>query len=628
MTNGYLGKIARINLSTGKIRIEEPDDNFYRTYMGGKGIISYYLLKELKIDIDPFSPENKLIFATGVMTGTPVSGMPRFAVGAKSPLTDGYGQSEAGGFFGPELKKAGYDALIIEGKAAKPVYIYVSNDGIGIKDAKSIWGKETGQVQEIIRQEIGHKNVRIAQIGPAGERLIRYACILNELKHANGRNGLGAVMGSKNLKAIAVRGKNKIPFANEQKIQEISKKFLNMYMDHPMSRGLYELGTPGGVTGLNAGGILPTNNFNYGEFENAEKIGGEVLAETILKSRLGCYACAIRCKRAVEINRPDFTVNPKYGGPEYETLGAFGSLCGNDDLEIIAKANEICNRFGIDTISTGASIAFAMECYENGLINNNDTDGLELTFGNKQVILPMIKKIIMREGIGDILAEGTQRASLNLGMQSQQYLMTVKNQELAIHDPRGKTGVGIGYALCETGADHMVIAHDPLFAKDGITFDSIAELGIIEPIDALDISWKKVRAYYYLQQWWSFFNMAGICDFGPAPRGSMPIKDVVEILRAATGWDTSLFEIMKAGERSTNMARMFNIKKGFSKKDDDIPERLYTPLKNGRLEGTGIDKKEFNHALSMYYEMAGWDENGIPKASKLYELNLGWLVDE
>ena len=626
MSYGYTGKIIRINLTTEMIIIEEPDDIFYRTYIGGKGFVSYYLLKELPPDVDALSPSNKLIFATGILTGIPVAAMPRFAVGAKSPLTGGYGQSESGGFWGPELKKAGYDGIIIEGKASKPVYININNEKIEIKDASNIWGKDTGDAQDIIRKELGDNRVRVAQIGPGGEKLVRYACIVNELKHANGRNGLGAVMGSKNLKAIAVKGTRKIQVSNPDKVNEISRRYLDMYMDHPLSYGLYALGTSGSVTSLNEMGILPTRNFTDGEFEGAKKISGLTMNDTILKNREGCYACAIRCKRAVEVNNDKFKVDKRFGGPEYETIGAFGSLCSMDNLESIAKAHELCNRYAIDTISTGVTIAFVIECYESGILTKDDIDGIEACYGNDDAILKLIEKIGKRDGIGDLLAEGSLRASKIIGKNCEEFVLTVKGQELPLHDPRGKIGVGIGYAISETGADHMLSPHDSLFSQDDIIFRSISKLGILEPIDVMDMSWKKIRLYTYMQILFSYYNSAGICDFGPAPRGSMPLEDLIELIKAVTGWDTSLWEIMKAGERATNMSRLFNIREGFTKKDDVLPNRLHQPLGNGSLKGSYINKDEFNKAISIYYEIMGWDDEGIPKNGKLYELNLGEFV--
>jgi len=623
MPLGYTGKILRIDLSDGNIKEENIDQVFMRKYFGGKGFIGYYLLKEVHPDVDPLSPDNKLIFATGVMTGLPVSGMCRYAVGAKSPLTGGYGQAEAGGWWGPELKMAGYDGLIIEGKAEKPVYIYIKDGDVQIKDASHLWGRTTDQAQKLIREENGDDRIRIAQIGPAGENLVSYACIVNELKHANGRTGMGAVMGSKNLKAIAVRGTQKLQFKDKEKILDIARWFSGYFKKNPLTYGLYNWGTSGGLMNFNKSGILPTRNFREGSFEGAEKIWGKTMAETILKKREGCYACAIRCKRVVEVDREDLKVDPELGGPEYETIASFGSLCGIDDLGLISKANELCNKYTLDTISTGMVIAFAMECYENGIITEQDTGGLKLSFGNKDVVLKLIEMIAKRQGIGDILALGSKRAAEKIGKGAEQYVLTVKNQELPMHEPRGKYGVGLAYALSDTGADHMQAAHDTLFTEEGEVLDSIKPLGILEPMDPFDITEKKVRDFMYLQFLWSFYNMAGICDFAPVPRGSMPLEKVVDLMRAATGWNVSLWEMLKAGERGLTMSRLYNIRCGLGAGEDRLPSRLHQALEGGTLKGQKIPEEEFMQAIKTYYAMMGWDkETGIPTKEKLAELGI------
>lgn len=624
---GYLGNIARVNLSTGKVTVEHPDDIFYRRYIGGKGVIAYYLLREVAPRTDPLGPDNKVIFATGPMTGLPVPTMPRFAVGAKSPLTGGYGQSEAGGFWGPELKKAGFDALIIEGRAAQPVYLFVHDGAVDIHDARHLWGRDTGEAQDMIRRELDDEQVRVAQIGPAGEKLVRYACILNDLHYANGRGGLGAVLGSKNLRAVAVRGTKAIPFADMQAITAIARKFNTKYVKQPMSRDLYDMGTSATVSGLNAGGILPTRNFTAGEFAGAAHINGEAMHHSIVQGREGCYACSVRCKRVVEVNRPDLHVDRRYGGPEYETLASFGSLCEVADLATIAKANELCNRYGLDTISTGSAIAFAMDCTAAGILRREDCDGLDISFGNSAVILPLLEKIARREGIGDVLAEGAARAAVKLGHGAERLTMTVKGQDLGMHDGRGKIGVALGYAVASHGADHMVAAHDPMYAQAGPLLDSIAPLGILEPLPPRELTPAKVRAFAYLQQWWNFANMAVLCMFGPVPRGDMPVADVVRLLQAATGWNAGLWEMMKASERTLNMARVFNMRAGFTAADDTLPEKLFAPLANGHLAGTGIDRGEFAAAVQLYYAMRGWNANGVPSAAKLHELELSWLVE-
>ena len=382
MPDGYNGKIVRVDLTSGTVKVEEPGEIVYRTYLGGGGLASYYLLRELKPGIDPLSADNILIFASSVISGAPIAGMVRYTVAAKSPLTGAYGEAEAGGFWGPELKFAGFDAVIITGKAEKPCYLWIHDGEVEIRSAEKIWGLETGPAQERIREELKEKRARVALIGPAGENRVRYACVVNELKHANGRTGMGAVMGSKLLKAIAVRGTKKMTSHDPKKLRELSKELAELIGRHGPNKVLHKLGTSNLVTPLNNQGILPTHNFRTGFFEGAEKISGERMTETILKREEGCYACAVRCKRSVEILSGPYATSGKYGGPEYETLSSLGSLLCIDDLAAIAKGNELCNRYTLDTISTGVAIGFAMECYEKGILTRADTEGIEFTFGN------------------------------------------------------------------------------------------------------------------------------------------------------------------------------------------------------------------------------------------------------
>lgn len=623
MAFGYNGKILRVNLNSKKITTEEISETIMRKYMGGKGLISYYLNKELQYEIDPLNgDENILYYMTGIMSGIPAAGTSRIVIGGKSPLTGGFGNAESGGFFATELKKTGFDGIIIEGRAENPSYLYVNDGEVEIRDASNLWGIETGEAYDKIKEELDNKRVKISLIGPAGENCILYSCIVNDLKHVCGRNGLGAIMGSKNLKAIAVFGSKEIEFNDRDKILEISKWYSGYFKDNPLSYGLYQYGTAGGVSGFNAAGILPTRNFREGSFEKAEEISGKKMAETILKKREGCYACPIRCKRVVELENEKFSVSARYGGPEYETVAAMGSLCGIGNLDIVSKAHEVCNRYGLDTISTGVSIAFGMECFEKGLIDKNNTNGLDLSFGNEDVLLEMIDRICSKQGFGEILSMGVKKASEIIGDDAYKFAMQVKGQELAMHEPRGKTGVGLGYIFSPTGADHMQAAHDTMFAAKGPVLDAIKPFGLLEPIDPFSLDFYKVKMYAYIEMWWSFLNMAGVCDFVPAPRGSMPVEKLVDLLNAATGWNTSLWELMKVGERGIVSARIYNYKCGLNKETEILPERLHEPLENGKLKGKKIDKKEFEEAKMMYYELMCWDENGFPKASKLMEMGI------
>jgi aldehyde:ferredoxin oxidoreductase len=627
MPHGYNGKVLHVDLTSLKVKVEEPDELFYRTYLGGGGIASYYLLKHLRPGVDPLGPENVLVFASNVISGVPIAGMTRYTVAAKSPLTGGYGEAEAGGFWGPELKFAGFDALVIVGKAAKPSYLWIHDGKVELSSAERVWGLETGPAQEKIREELKEKRARVALIGPAGENLVRFACVVNELKHVNGRTGMGAVMGSKNLKAVAVRGTNQLEVKDLEKFLELSKGLTELISQHGPNKVLRKLGTPNMVMALNTQGILPTQNFRTGVFEGAEKISGEKMAETILKTEEGCYACAVRCKRAVEVPSGPYATDCRYGGPEYETLGSLGSLLCIDDLAAIAKGNELCNRYTLDTISTGVAIGFAMECYENGILTQEDTEGVEFKFGNVEAMLKGIEWIAFRKNrLGDLLAEGVKSAAAKIGKGSEKFALHVKGQELPMHDPRGKTGQGLSFAVSPTGADHIEAPHDTPFAAPGPMMGRIALLGLLEPIGARDFGPKKVRNYTYLQFVWSLYNSLGVCNFAAGPVWALPLNKLVEVVNAVTGWETSLWELLKVGERTVTMARVFNIREGFGRKDDTLPDRLFEPLESGPLQGIGIDRKEFQEALTMFYEAMGWDsKEGVPTKGKLAELNLFWL---
>ena len=402
-------RILDVDLTTGKISTRVLPGEVYRLYPGGSALGLYLILQEMDPKVDPLSPENMLVFSVSPLTGLPVSGTSRVTTTTKSPLTGTIGDSQAGGFFPIHLKANGWDAVVFRGRAEKPVYLYIDGDNAELKDASNIWGKVTGEAERIIREELGHEDVEVAQIGPAGENLVRYAAIINMCNRANGRNGTGTVMGSKNLKALVVKkGKGLKPYDPEG-FKEFSKRVVNMIKENPNIEGLGEFGTDGDLEGFSDEGFLPTKNWTTGYFpEGAKNITGTTMAETILKDRDTCYACAVRCKRVVEVPG---VVDPLYGGPEYETAASFGSYCGITDLTAVSLANQLCNMYGLDTISCGATIAFAMECYEKGILTLEDTDGLELKFGNEKVLPELIRKIVYREGIGDILAEGSKRAA-------------------------------------------------------------------------------------------------------------------------------------------------------------------------------------------------------------------------
>ena len=580
MNNGCNGKILRVNLSHGDIQVEEPGEDFYRTYFGGWGFVAYYLLKEVPPGTDPLAPENKLIFALGPLTGAPVAGTARNAVGAKSPLTGLFGEADVGGWWNAELKRAGYDAIIIEGKAEKPVYLWIQDGEVEIRDATHLWGKTTEESQMMIRTELGDERIRTAQIGPAGENMVRYACIINDLKHAAGRTGMGAVMGSKNLKAVACRGHHLPPLADSEAVGEVSKWFAKNYME--LNERLAKYGTGFDLQGSSDKGGLPTHNFRDGVFEGARQISAETVLDTLGVSMEGCYACPVRCKKAVEAEGP-YKVDKIYGGAEYETLGALGSCCGVDDAVAVSKGHEICNAYGIDTISAGVSIAFAMECFENGLIGKEDTDGLDLQFGNADVMVTLLEKIARRQGFGDLVAEGCKRMAEKIGKGSEAFAVHTKGQEVPMHDPRARsTELSMSYMMSPTGADHV---HTSLWS----IFKNCATMCVMP--------------------WYEDEKLCAIVD-------------------GVTGWGLSVAELEKVGERAMDMARVFNALEGHTAADDQTAPRFLTGFTFGPREGEHLDAEELKKFQSKFYEDMGWDPAlAVPTQARLEELGIGWVAD-
>ncbi len=621
IVNGYTGKILRVDLSEGKTWVDEMPESFYRRYLGGNGFVAYYLLHEMPKGVDALGPDNLLIFGTGTFTGLPIAGAGRSTVGAKSPLTGGYGSADVGGFFGAELKQAGYDGIVVHGKAPEPVYLWINDGEVEIRDASHLWGKSTLETQETIQEELDDKRVRLAMIGPAGEKLVRYACVINDLRHAAGRTGTGAVMGSKNLKAVAARGKARVPVADQEKFRELSRWMVENWKDQHW--GMHDLGTPGGLMGLNAMGALPTRNFQDGQFEGAEKITGSTLRDTIMTGREGCYACPVRCKRVVEVHEEGMDIDPIYGGPEYETIGSFGSNCGVDDLKAISKAHEICNATSMDTISAGMAVSFAMECFENGLLTTEDTGGLELRFGNAEAMVALTQMIADREGLGDLLAEGTDIAAAKIGGSASEYSITVKGQPFPMHECRTRHGQGLGYALSPTGADHMHNFWDDGMANEPLG-ETFQELGVYEALPRHDLSPGKVRAYMYGSNWQWVHNHLGNCMFISWSRDQM-----ANIVSAMTGWKTNVWELMRAGERGVTMMRAFNMREGLTRDDDRLPLRMQSHFVSGSVNEEPIDPEVLEEAKETFYAMMGWDpETGVPTEAKLQELDIAWVADQ
>ena len=605
---GYNGKILRVNLSIGSTVTEAITEQFCRKYLGGAGFIAYFLWKELKTGIDALSPDNKLIFALGPISGLLLPGAARNCIGAKSPLTGGIAKSECGGFWAAELKRAGFDAIIIEGKAEKPVYLWVHDGEVSIRDAAHLWGKNTMETETTVREELGDTKIHLAMIGKGGENMVRYACIMEGCKDTAGRGGLGAVMGSKNLKAVAVRGHNLPRVANPEKVKEIRQRMVAN--KHPLSN----FGT-GGPDMLfhESSGNLPVRNFKAGLFPDVAKIHGGVIKDTIRIRMDGCFACHVRCKKVVKFDEP-FRVDPEYGGPEYETLAAFGPDCGINDLKSIVKANERCNAYSIDTISAGSTIAFAMECFEKGWLTIKDTEGLELKWGNAEALLEAIELIATRKGFGDFLAEGSARMARKIGRGSIDFAMQVKGLETSMHDPRIKANMAFGFMFSPQGPDHCGAASDGAISTEK-GMGAYHSLGFHAPFAANEISARKIAFYKVDTCNFASMDSLVLCMFvGYGPEGN------AELLKAVTGWDTGVAELIRIGERVLTTMRLFNLREGLTAADDMLPERFFEPKTDGVVSKTHLDHDKIDRVSKYFYTLMGWDANGVPLPEKVEEL--------
>lgn len=597
---GWVGKILRVNLTDGKIKEESLDKKIAEKFIGARGLGTKIFYDEVDPKVDPLSEDNKLIFATGPLTGTYATSAGRYNVITKGPLTGTIAASNSGGYFGPEIKFAGYDLIIFEGRSEKPVYLWVNNNNVELRSAEHLWGKSTHETTDILLEETDEE-AKVACIGPGGEKLVKFANVINDYHRAAGRTGVGAVMGSKNLKAVVVRGRKGVKVADNDGFKKAVLDARKKLAAHPVtSEGLPAYGTNVLVNIVNQSGALPTRNFQDGYFEAADKIGGETLAETLLVRNKGCFACPIGCGRVTVIKSGPYKGEGE--GPEYETAWAFGAMCGVDNLEAITKANYLCNELGIDTITMGSTIACAMELFEKGLVTPEEA-GIELNFGNPDAIVILTEKTGMREGFGDKLAEGSYRLAESYGMP--ELSMSVKKQEMPAYDPRGAQGMGLEYATSNRGGCHV---------RGYMTSPEI--LGVPEKIDQHTTEgkadWLKI-----FQDLTAALDSSGICLFTSFAIGA---DEIGAMLKHATGIDYTAEDVLKAGERIWNLERLFNLKAGFSKKDDTLPPRLLKqPVKTGPSKGKVVKLEEM---LTDYYKVRGWSEEGVPKEDKLNELEL------
>lgn len=613
MAEIYL-KMLRVNLTEKKYDIEEIGIETIRLYLGGSGIAAKILYEETSTVTDPLGPENVLIFMTGVFTGSVVPTSGRHSVVSKSPLTGIYGESDIGGSWGTTLKEAGYDGLIITGISQGPVYLLITTNGVEIRDATSLWGMDSYQTDYLIKGEIGKKAV-VTCIGTSGEKLSRISSIMSDGEHGRtaGRCGLGAVMGSKRLKAVAILAEKKKPLQHDDRLKESVKTILSLIKDK--SKMLTEYGTAAQVLAAEEIGDLPIKNWKLGSWkEGATKISGQKMAESILTGRYSCRGCIIGCGRVISI--PDSPYGKiQGGGPEYETLAAFGSMCLLEDLPAIAKANELCNRFGIDTISTGTVISFAVEAYEEGLLTQRDLDGLDLTWGNPVSLLELLRKVCEREGIGEMLSGGVKISAEKIGRGAETFAVHVKGLELPMHDPRAFSSCAVAYATSRIGASHWAATH--LLESRRV----MPELGYNKVLDRFETYGKGIMTAK-MQDYMEMFEALKLCKF----LNWAPIPNILEWIHLITDLEMDFTEYMTIGERISNLKRMYNIRHGITRKDDKLPERILTQKRG--TGGAADNVPDLNTMLDEYYSFRDWDKNGVPRKEKLKRLNLEKLVDD
>ena len=624
-------KLLYVNLTDGTTEIKTLDAETYRKYPGGGALGMYIMLKEMDPEADPLGPDNMLIFSVSQLCGIPISGQSRMCATFKSPLTGLAGDSQVGGFIPAAVACNGYDSIVIKGRAEKPVYLYINGDDVQLKDASALWGKITGDTEKAIEAEVG-SHIETAIIGPAGEKMIPFSSIMHRRSRAFGRNGVGAVMGSKNLKAIAVEiAPTKAP-ADREALKKLTVDVKARMAANDVIVDTALNGSAGCVDGIAGDGFLPAKNFseNWSENNKAqwEKTGGVYITNNVLKRRDTCFGCAIRCKGEVEI---EGMADPYYGGPEYETCATFGSYCGCNDTAQMCHANQLCNMYGLDTISCGATIAWAMDCYENGVLSKEQCDGLELNFGRADLFEPVIMKIVNKEpGLGELLAKGSAAAAKELGPEAEELVVACKGQEWPAHMVQYKSNLALNYAANPYGADHQSCEHDPalMAPKDDQNWMWPNLLADFEECDAFGVlDDNKAKFAWVTEEFYSMTDILGLCQFawGPAWQLYGP-AELLQFCKAAVDWDASYEELLEIGKRRIIMMRMFNKKQGITRKDDKLPKKAFLP--NTCVDGSvaQITPEAFEAALTTYYRLAGCDpETGYPTEETLKELDLDWI---
>ncbi len=623
MPKGFNGAVLRVDLTKSSIEVVNPPSDFYRTYLGGGAFGAYYLLKETKGSDEPFSEENILTIAPSIVTGSNVSGVSRCSAVAISPLSGAVGEGQAGGNIGPMIKKAGYDAIVIKGKASSLSYLHVENGKAEIRDATHLKQKKVGEVYDYFKQELDKTKFSIIQCGPAGENLVRFASLMVDRNDVVGRTGLGAVMGSKNLRAVVVCGNQKIDFFDPDGLKSFNRLARERLPNAGFPQILKEYGTPGVVKIQSNIGNVASYNLKSGYHKNHAKLDGETYDPVIGAGKTTCPGCIIGCRKRVKSDSP-YSFTDKLGGPEFETLSLLGTNLDITDAGAVAKANELCNEYGLDTITMGSISGYLFESLETNSIQPNSELDLDETyrFGNPQGLFKLINAITHREGIGDILAEGFYTAIEKLGEKTAPFAMHCRGQGLPAHMGQFKPSQALMYAASPIGGDHMSAEHDWFLNPEDQ--DSRA-LGIFGEGDATSDNTAKVRMTAYSQMFYGLLDTLTLCMFVWGPGNLHSYRELEDLVAFSTGWQTSMWELMKAGERKINMMRRINSRRGFTAADDNLPERLYEPVQDGPSKGVCVNRERFPEMLKEYYGFMGWDEEtGNPTAGKLMELGLDW----
>lgn len=622
----FFGKILKINLTEQKIRKERLPKKFFETYLGGRGIGAKILLEEVDQNTDPLSPENVLIVSTGTLAGTFAPASARLTITSKSPETNIYCKSSVGGHFSPELKFAGYCAIVVSGASQKPVYINIKDDSVEIRDADHIWGKDIRETNKILKKELEDENINILSIGPAGENLVKYSGIVSNIYRQAARGGMGTIMGFKKLKAIAVRGTNSVKVANPEEFKKIALRSRELVKeDQDRFYRYFFFGANRGLVGANEAGFNPTKNFQTTYMKDAYKTGGEYIRERYITREYGCGSCVLCCGQSYEVNEGPYA-GTHSEGPEWEAGSSFGARIFNNDPEFLLKANEFCNINGLDLSSATTMIAFAMECYEKGLLTKKDTDGLPLEWGNTDVVLELLRKIVKREGIGNLLSKSIKEISEKIGKGSEKYAIHIKGLGLTSVDLRSTIPYALAFAVNPRGGDHL---HTEIICQFGATPEHVEIANRISesPKGADRFSFEgKAKMVKYHEEICCASDCLGVCFMHTLSSHRVSPEILAELFETATGIPMNVQKLRHACERIINIERMFNVREGLTKEDDTLPRRFFDAVPSGPAKGHKIPEEEFNKLLQEYYELHGWDSNGIPKKETLINLGLGDII--